>query len=410
MANLPEVNKFYVGSCLDILKSWPDNFIHTAICSPPYYSLRDYGVEGAIWDGAPTCQHEFTEYTRAGRGQEQPRPDAYNPKNKWAKFGKTVHGFCTKCGAWKGQLGLEPHPDMYIDHLVQIFRELRRCLRPDGTFWLNLGDTYSSSSFRDRYAVASQQDQLKAKYVMDLKPKDLMGIPWAAAFALRKDGWYLRSDVIWYSPGKCPETRLDRPTRAHEYFFLLTKSQDYFYDRVAIMEPLSTDQHEEYPLGRQKRSVWTVNIEPSKNYGPQTRVPDAIAHHATFPEALITPCVLAGAAEKGCCPDCGTPWNRIIKKEKAQLVTTNGNGNHADDELEAPEETGPIVTTGWEPGCKCGRTDTIPCLVFDPFMGSGTTAVVARKNGRSFLGTELNPLYADLAQRRIDFERVQNDL
>src|SRR5579883_579018 len=133
---LPEVNKFYQGSCLEVLKTWPDNFIHCAVTSPPYYALRDYGHEGDIWDGDPNCQHEFVELIRPAKGHMQDRPDAQNPKNVYAKFDKTVHGFCPKCKAWKGQLGLEPTPEMYADHLVQIFRELRRCLRPDGTLWL----------------------------------------------------------------------------------------------------------------------------------------------------------------------------------------------------------------------------------------------------------------------------------
>lgn len=437
MGNLPDVNKIYVGSCFDILKSWPNDFIHTAVTSPPYYGLRDYGLEPAIWDGDPACDHKFNDYVRPGK------QGGWTNTNQYSKFDKTTHGFCEKCKAWRGQLGLEPTPEMYIDHLVQIFRELRRCLRPDGTFWLNLGDSYAGggkgwnvqaeSSFKRH--LGGQEEKfnngqkpptyITGKQENGIKPKDLIGIPWMAALALRTDGWYLRSEIIWSAPDKCPESAKDRPTRIHEQIFLLTKRKDYFYDYFAIKEP-TTSQHKPAPGSRyegalwvadqrkNKRSVWTVCAEPAVQYGPMSRVPAAVNHHAAFPEDLISPCVLAGTSEKGCCPDCGTPWFRVI--EKKMEVAANGNGSENGssdmevDETEPVQYESPTLSIGWEPGCKCGKQETIPCLAFDPFMGSGTVALVARKNGRSYLGTEKNPVYADVAARRLDFVRTQDEL
>ena len=280
-------------------------------------------------------------------------------------------GSCCKCGARRidSQLGLEKTPEEYVAKLVAVFREVRRVLRDDGTLWLNLGDSYNAGTTspsvaskhtdvgghttRSGDAIGSRRINAKG-----LKTKDLVGIPWRVAFALQSDGWYLRSDIIWAKPNPMPESVTDRPTKAHEYIFLLTKSPRYYYDAGAVREPAvtshmpgndMTDTRESYgfqnggnsglrdlrkkykaeglPTTRNKRSVWTVPTKPFKG-----------AHFAVFPPKLIEPCILAG------CPEGGT--------------------------------------------------------VLDPFAGSGTTGQVAVENGCRFVGIELSEEYIRLANRR----------
>lgn len=302
-------NTIINGDSLEVTKTLPDGSVNCCITSPPYWGLRDYGVEG--------------------------------------------------------QLGLEKTPEEYVGKMVAVFGEVRRVLKDDGTLWLNLGDSYANqktgdtySGFNDRYFGRETDGGKQAQTVSNadigrldfngLKPKDLVGIPWRVAFALQADGWYLRQDIIWHKPNPMPESVTDRCTKAHEYVFLMSKSARYYYDAEAVKEPIENpgkprkfskagnkdrnDTLREYDpatvSGRNKRSVWTVTTQPFKE-----------AHFAVFPPDLIKPMVLAG------CPTGG--------------------------------------------------------VVLDPFVGSGTTAIVARELGRRFIGIELNPEYADMARRRV---------
>ena len=345
------------GDCLELLRTLPEASVHCCVTSPPYFGLRDYGVAG--------------------------------------------------------QIGLEPTPDEFVAQLVAVFREVRRVLRDEGTLWLNLGDSYAgswgaqgrqgASGEMAARSVASAREKSKISAAQiaahphrgtgtgtirqeGLKPKDLIGIPWRVAFALQADGWYLRQDIIWHKPNPMPESVRDRCTKAHEYIFLLAKSERYFFDAHAIAEPASSADEIVYAgsapglhsgeshhgagkstrrfgrsgnverkpasargvpvdtegksdgavagtvpwegVTRNKRSVWTVTTQPFKE-----------AHFATFPPALIEPCILAG------CPEGGT--------------------------------------------------------VLDPFGGAGTTGLVADRRGRDAVLIELNPQYADMAERRI---------
>jgi len=312
---LLELNRLYNMDCLEGLKQLDDNSINCCVTSPPYWGLRDYGVEG--------------------------------------------------------QLGLESTPEEYVAKMVEVFREVKRVLRDDGTLWLNLGDSYNNTSGFSRASpeyfregrVGGSADKKAIKH-STIKAKDLVGIPWMVAFALRADGWYLRSDIIWAKPNPMPESVTDRPTKAHEYIFLLSKSQHYYYDHEAIKEPAAYDGRKDtllkgspkYEKGvvpgqvehsmaakgherwkknergeyvRNKRSVWTIPTKPFKE-----------AHFAVFPPDLIKPCILAG------CPEGG--------------------------------------------------------IVLDPFMGSGTTGMVAAMYQRNFIGFELNQEYCKMAEKRIE--------
>jgi DNA modification methylase len=326
--------------------------------------------------------------------------------------------------------------------MVAVFREVRRVLRADGTLWLNCGDSYFGGGYAN-HAVngetwleehggdrrrSRQQDRINAN--PSLKPKDLVGIPWRLAFALQADGWYLRSDIIWAKPNPMPESVTDRPTKAHEYVFLLSKSPRYFFDQEAVREPHGSEWIGRAPVydlklngdrndggamattgslsGRNIRSVWDIATQPYPE-----------AHFATFPEELVRRCVLAGTSERGCCPVCGAPWEREIEIVK-ERPHSELRGKFGDDSLHPRFSRGfgggastiglsnshnganekQSQTLGWRPSCTHNQPP-VPCTVLDPFMGSGTTGLVARKHGRRSIGIELNAGYCELASRRL---------
>lgn len=343
------------------LNHMDDNFIDCVITSPPYWGLRDYGT--AKWEGGdPNCNHridrfgnrKITNATKIDQSKQTSLSGEY----------VLINGICPKCGAKRIdlQIGLEKTPEEYVNKMVQIFREIKRVLKKEGTVWLNLGDSYAGSGCgTNDYRTEKSRSINKTD---NLKSKDLVGIPWRVAFALQADGWWLRSDIIWAKPNPMPESVRDRPTKAHEYIFLLTKSARYYYDADVIRENvfskssierskynggnrnynkrdddkgkpdyLSGNKHF-WPSDRNKRSVWTINTQPFPE-----------AHFAVFPEKLIEPCVLAGCPEHG--------------------------------------------------------------IIYDPFMGAGTTAKVALRANRQFIGSEINPEYVKIANKRIEAERNQ---
>jgi len=380
-----------IGDCQEQMKNIPDKSIYCCVTSPPYYGLRDYKIDG--------------------------------------------------------QVGLEKTPEKYIQKIVDVFSDVHRILRDDGTVWINLGDSYVSSGVKNGNVnnEASTLDggkttqamaaSVEGQFIYDRKPKDLLGIPWRVAFALQADGWYLRQDIIWHKPNPMPESVRDRCTKSHEYVFLLSKSPRYFYDSDAIKEE-SIDpesrigRNKRYDdkfvgqkfsntrgfskievgtkyLTRNKRSVWTVSTQPFKG-----------SHFAVYPPKLVEPMILAGCPDR-CCPVCGAGWVRITKHHKGihnpkaskdQKIrqdgvrtgglhnTTIGSGQHGWDE-----------TLGFEPSCDCNSTDYIPGTVIDPFGGSGTTAYVANAYGRNAILCELNPEYENLIRERLKLPYDRND-
>jgi DNA modification methylase len=271
------------GDCREVLKTLPEGSVNMCVTSPPYFGLRNYKT--AVWSGGdPTCEH--IEKVAAHGGERADRDQA----------GNTFYykGTCQKCGATSEdhQIGLEETPEEYIAQLVEVFREVKRVLRDDGTLWVNIGDSYHNHRSGESYvkqSFANNRQDLptsspsRNKKLVGFKNKDLIGIPWMLAFALRADGWYLRQDIIWHKPNPMPESVKDRCTKAHEYIFLLSKSKNYYFDHEAIREPTVADNDM-----RQKRSVWTVNTKPYRE-----------AHFATFPTELITPCIQAGCPKDG---------------------------------------------------------------------------------------------------------------
>jgi len=506
-----------------------DESVHCVVTSPPYWGLRDYKLPPLVWPANGN------------------RSSAFKCAHAW-----DIREICDICGAWRGALGLEPTPELYVSHIVEIFREVRRVLRSDGTLWLNMGDCYATGAGtvgecpgggarlrRDKDLDPKRSAQSAAQPFhfakAGLKAKDLVGMPWRVAFALQADGWYLRRDIIWSKPNPMPESVPDRPTTAHEYIFLFSKSgdsrywthsrgkypgsreapepdyiwverraedaeleedslaeafinsreepeeaprqelaivpfgwtaekdnpvnrqwrrvnlwrsHDYFFDKEAIAEAQSESErtrrlreHEQrldsrYPLARdnqtglhnpsdagvlrssrarqeialrgtrQPRSVWEIPTQAFRG-----------AHFATFPEEIPRRAIAAGTSERGCCPDCDAPWERIVLAsggtigqswhdhltdgEQGRILKWGSGGTGK----ASKEGTYRRTSTGWQPTCRCSLNPNTrhlkPALVLDPFGGSGTVGAVAFKMGRRFLCLELKEEYLELAKERI---------
>ena len=389
--------------------------VHTVVTSPPYYGLRDYGT--AKWEGGdPECEHTVGSGDNDNLKGYVTRPERDGEKRQ----------YCQKCGAIRidEQIGLEVTPDEYIANLVDVFRECKRILRDDGTLWVNIGDSYARDPAKVGNGHPSTGKQATNKGSLydyqspipsGLKPKDLIGIPWMLAFALRADGWYLRQDIIWAKPNPMPESVKDRCTKSHEYIFLLSKSAKYYYDSEAVKEEsvYPEGSRKDEPKGsfkgkyhdsglqdsfrairnfRNKRDVWTVTTKPYKG-----------AHYATFNPELIKPCILAGAPET-CCAKCGAPYERIVNR----VVGTSKPCPKTQDAHEARGGVGEPVgtvgksgggridgyseTLGYQPTCDC-NAGTSSGIVFDPFVGSGTTVATAIQLGRKGIGIDLSFKY-----------------
>jgi DNA modification methylase len=377
-----------LGDCREVMASMEPESVHCVVTSPPYWGLRDYGSPG--------------------------------------------------------QLGLEPTPEAYVESMVAVFREVRRVLRSDGTVWLNLGDSYAGGGTigrndTDPESLARRAAEGTARYgkgagrgtgsqvgnhgtrppVAGLKPKDLVGIPWRVAFALQADGWYLRSDIIWSKPNPMPESVTDRPTKSHEYLFLLSKSPRYYWDADAVREnytghatgpggylgPVDTPKvvRERNDngrtvgngdgAGRNIRSVWTIATQPYPG-----------AHFATFPQALVEPCIKAGTSERGVCPECGAPWERMVEAAKyepavVEVGVRNVDASRGDKvrkldgkSAEWRAAAASRATAGWRPSCDHAAIP-VPATVLDPFAGSGTVGLVAQRLSRRAVLIDLNADY-----------------
>ena len=461
-----ELNKIYLGDNLDILKTFEDNSIDCCVTSPPYYGLRDYGT-GKWIGGDPNCPHYRTSHfsTHTSTGHK----GMYDYGAQGAVSDGIYKVVCPKCGAVREdkQVGLEETPEQYIERLVNIFREVKRALKDDGTLWVNIGDTYNASSYHkdEKSSGSGKQGTNKGSYenvverptAENCKPKDLIGIPWMLAFALRNDGWYLRQDIIWQKPNPMPESVKDRCTKSHEYIFLLSKKSHYYFDYEAIQEPVNNiDTHtfHRYNLevGNSQRNIRyadskydSVEQETSIRQGMnKTRglgevqlrknLPTKDSFLAFVRNVSVNDIVNCGVAkttaehwyrsDSGFSYPTVDDWNMckhlftefknfaeidtmltdVIIETDAIDKNSNGKRNKRDVWSVCPSAfkgahfaTFPedLITPMILAGCPKGG------VVLDPFMGSGTVGVVAKSNGRKYVGCELNPEYASMAENRI---------
>jgi DNA modification methylase len=372
-----------------------DGSVHCIVTSPPYWGLRKYeGEQGVAWPEV--------EYA----------PMAGLPM--------------VRIEAMQCELGLEPTPNAFIGHLMLCLREWWRVLRADGTLWVNLGDSYQSAKGQAKGRDPKQPARRHGLRPQDvrvpgLKPKDLTMIPYRFALAAQAEGWWVRSDIVWEKTNSMPESVDDRPTKSHEYIYILTKSRRYFYDADAIREPLkpktlttfgtmrnpgtrdpliksaslSETMLERKPklnaegeiAGANKKSVWRIAAQGYEG-----------AHFATFPEALVEPMILAGTSAAGCCVKCGTPWRRLrVSTGHKSPRKTHHSGPGQDQSKSDSTHWAPaqVALNKWEPGCKCSAGDPEPCTVLDPFAGSGTTGRVAIRLGRRAVLVDISREYLE---------------
>jgi DNA modification methylase len=375
------------GDALEMLATLPAASIQTVVTSPPYFGLRRY-----------------TDDAR--------------------------------------EIGQEETPARYAAALVAVFRELRRVLRDDGTAWLNLGDSMAANPGNgrgggERISGGVPHYSSSDKSSSGIAPKNLLGIPWRAAFALQDDGWYLRSDIIWSKPNPMPESVTDRPTRSHEYLFLLSKKPRYYYDAAAIAEPAIASENRGgahkvqklvsapgalndgfgerwQPSGtRNRRTVWSIATQPYSG-----------AHFATMPEALVAPCILAGSSAQAC-EHCGAAWGRLVEREGGNWQDRKAAGaGHADHRSGGiyqgaihgngvSHDLGPTLTRdlGFSPRCSCpDNTGSARSTVLDPFAGSGTVLRVAQRFQRNAIGIDLNADYLELQEQRNNGVQIEMDM
>lgn len=370
------------GDARAVLTTLPAESVHCCVTSPPYWNLRDYGVEG--------------------------------------------------------QIGLEKTPEEFLARLVDVFAGVRRVLHPRGTCWVNMGDSYAGGgrggggTFMSERGDSSWRKQAACNGwsapPAGLKPKDLLMLPARLALALQADGWWLRSEICWAKERPMPEAVIDRPTKAHEMIYLLTKSEHYAYDGYAVREPVSggakprgagttrkgaragrgVKANPSFAWGtrhaaatRNARDVWTFDASPLRDE----------EFYAAFPEELARRCILAGSSEHGVCSACLAPWARIVERQRLLDGEPYENPPPARNTSKATPSSASGVSharvtvsmkhIGWKAGCTCGA-ERRPSIVLDPFTGSGTTGIVARTLGRHFVGVELNPTSAAMARRRIE--------
>lgn len=539
---------FLQGNALSVLKGLPSDLVHCVVTSPPYWGLRKYKGGSEVWDGEPGCEHEWldTSTPRTGGVGNYEVGRAGNALARTLSHESKKSDTCSKCGAWRGQLGNEPAPELYISHLVGICREVRRVLRPDGVFWLNCGDSWASGKgtcFNPGGGESSLQGHATLKeqeaYPLDrgnksvltasgLKPLDMVLIPSLLALTLRADGWYMRSMVCWSKNNPMPESTNGwrwerhkvkvgnrgrateawreethqqdhapdgdflqdavwqdcpgcpkcspadgfvlrkgswRPTDSYEFILMLTKTNDYYCDRDAVLESSitgdlrrpygsegaweldgrpSSQRHGGEPRemrqdysnyagklvvsdrskeigsrdnlgkpscngGRNLRSVWTFPTRPF----PKVAGMEGLRHFATYPPRLPELCIKSSTSEKGCCPACGAPWARVIDKgltahdgDTDCSYPVGSSANRMSLLRQAARERGGEYsyksdTIGWRPTCQCGNPNTVPAIVLDLFSGAGTTALVAERMGLNSISIDTSAEYIALSRARL---------
>lgn len=409
------------------LKRVPDNSVHCAVTSPPYFQLRSYGPH-IVKINPAVAPLDIKDILTHRNIQPHSGDDLYDKR----ELPEELHAFFVMAEA-----GQEESPDAYVAKMTSIFEEVRRVLRPDGTFWLNIGDSYvvSSTEMKPQAGIVKGPKSDATVYGkrtrFGIKPGNLVGIPWRLALSLQNAGWFLRSDLIWAKGvsfaqtyhGSClPESVKDRPSRAHEYYFLLSKERHYYYDQDALREEYvsipdedetvdlfaAEDADDETPSadasGRNLRTVWCVKVEPSRH-----------AHTAPMPKGLIRPAIQLGTSAMGVCKDCGAPYVRMVAEGDTlatEVYTGESTKDYAAQQAQNASDVKRRVlqgqkerkTIGWKKSCACATDIIVPATVLDPFFGSGTTGIVAAELGRRFVGTEINPFFANICRERVEAE------
>lgn len=512
---------------LEGLRALEAGSVQCCLTSPPFFSLRSYGVEGTIWRGDSDCEHVWGEALPGTRRDKQHVTGAPNARGGGEKASAANHStdnsgaFCQRCGAWRGALGLEPDPDSFVANLVAVFAEVRRVLRDDGVCFVNIGDGYASAYACDRRSVVGQGSpdascQRPNRLSATLKEKDLVGIPQRLFLALQEDGWWVRSCFPQAKENPMPESVLSRPTTAHEYWLLLAKSAKYFWDPEAVRQPAEYGRREggfrgegKYTQGQSfnnssapsGKTVSGKHPETGRNFrttdpflasldvailDTQARLLDLLAfkedggllldedgdplailaanepsnwdyckacgtlyvgrerssitktldedekpvrecpcgatdawvgHFAAFAGRVIEPLLKAATSEAGCCAACGAAYERVVEPVGEHAAAREAMIGRTHEDVAQEAEKGKqqswgsgkarvnssVRTLGFRPRCDCGlpEEENVPCTILDPFMGSGTSALVAEKLGLRWRGIELNPEYVAIIEARI---------
>jgi DNA modification methylase len=412
------LDKIVCGDALELTRQLESDSIDTIITSPPYWGLRDYGEETKIvWDGDENCRHKWEDVTGKKYGGGTNTIIGQH-KDEHTHF-TSKSSFCQKCGAWYGQLGLEPTLNLYLKHLLQITAELKRVLKPTGVMFWNHGDSYGGGcNTNDRKKIVPKTqfnlptNELEAKCLVMQNYRLILKM-------IGEQGWILRNTIIWHKPNHMPSSVRDRFASAYEPIFMLTKSKRYWFDLDAVRMPHSRDwigcggnlagkgTHKlndgfkdigdrtdliPNPLGKNPGDIWEIPTQPFPE-----------SHFATFPEKLIEPLIKAGCPAE-ICKKCGKARERIVKSELVGASTKRGghivgNGQVQGNVYNIPRENAKKETIGWtDCGCNAGFENGV---ILDPFLGAGTTALVALKLNRRFIGFELNPEYCKIAEQRI---------
>ena len=452
------LNKIHLGHCLELLRQLPNDCIDAVITSPPYYAQRFYGGNLTIWSDAPVCDHQWTSSKKIFchySGETNPGKEQYFKQDiDKNELDKNEIFICKKCNGYKGELGLEPTPELYIANLALVFKEVYRILKPTGSVFCVIDDSYIGSAqgygvrksnengFQKApcevgyYASSAGKPATLNKHLV-LKRKSLCLVPQKFVVRMTELGFVIRNEIVWLKNNSLPESAKDRFTHCYEYVYFMTKKSSYYFDQQ--FEPLSesTFIRAQYDscsaktdkgvyggmdiknqkilydkilkgeiLERNQRDIFQVNTHPFHG-----------EHYAVFPEKLIAMLVKAGTSEHGCCEKCGRPYKRKLERKdkrhwiERQDYKQDGKYSFEYAKTKQPNEAGRNDASasfkppeynflGWHPTCKC-NAGVVPAVILDPFMGAGTTAVVARKLNRNFIGFEVNKSYIKMSERRL---------
>lgn len=412
-----KLNKIYNMDCRKGFRQMKQdgNKISCLVTSPPYWNLRKYAIEQEqVWDEDPICDHDFEIVSRKDpmdrNGSGQFNEGGIGGNKDVFDYEPFESGFCTKCGAWKGQLGLEPNPDLYVKHLCDIFDLVRDVLRDDGTLWVNIGDTYSTGAAMGmNERIQKEKENEDSKYVsesfekpkidIDMPKKSLCLVPQRFALEMIQRRWILRNVIIWHKPNGMPQSVKDRFTINFEYIYFFVKNEDYFFNQQ--FEQSKSDPWKE----KNRRALWTINTKPHKE-----------AHFAVFPETLIEIPIDAGTPEY-ICNECKKPLEKVTKEifiDKSGEYTGEGIKEYEKNKVQNPSDVKrrilksmetKEVFKGWDWCCSEELEDYTPGVVCDPFAGIGTTCKQAMHMDRQFIGFEISEKYFAIAEKNMKLEK-----